>query len=164
MCLSLIRSHIDYGDLVWFPVLKKHIETVENIQRQSTKLLPELRNMSYKDWLKNLNLPTLLYQWKHADMIQVFKIIKGMIDIHFEEFFQLAELSTGGHTCNLKLFKPRCCKSVRLSSFASRVIENWSSLSEEVILLRQYFSLKLNWINFGLITDLRILIHVYTVY
>ena len=41
LCLykSLVRSHLDYGDLVWYPVLKKYISMVENVQRRSTRLI-----------------------------------------------------------------------------------------------------------------------------
>ena len=94
---------------------------VENMQRRSTRLLPELRHMSYKDRLKELNLPTLLYRRQRADMTQVFKIMKGIDDIAFEDFFQMADSLTRGHT--LKLFKPRCNKSVRQNSFSMRIIE-----------------------------------------
>ena len=56
---SIIRPIIDYGDSVWNPSLKKHIQMIENIQRRGTKLVPELININYTDRLKMLNLPTL---------------------------------------------------------------------------------------------------------
>lgn len=142
LCLykSLIRSHLDYGDLVWFPVLKKHIRIVENVQRRSTRLLPGLRHLTYRDRLKELNLPTLLYRRKRADMIQVFKIMKGIDDISIEDFFQVADSSTRGH--NFKLFKPRSYKSVRQNSFSLRVIEDWNSLPEDVVSSKTVFQFK----------------------
>ena len=36
------NSSIDYGDSMWNPSLKKHIQMIENIQRRGTKLVPEL--------------------------------------------------------------------------------------------------------------------------
>ena len=39
------------------------------------------------------SLPILPYRRKRADMIQVFKIMKGIDDIPFDEFFQIAESS-----------------------------------------------------------------------
>ena len=63
LCLykSLVRSHLDYGDLNWFPVLKKHIRMIENVQRRATRILSTLRHLSYSERLQELNLPTLLY-------------------------------------------------------------------------------------------------------
>ena len=42
---TIIRPIIDYGDSVWNPSLKKHIQMIENIQRRGTKLVPELENI-----------------------------------------------------------------------------------------------------------------------
>ena len=84
---------------------------VENVQRRATRLLPELRHLSYSERLQELNLSTLLYRRKRADMIQVFKIMKGFDDIRIEDFFEFADSTTRGHS--LKLFKPRFVKSVR---------------------------------------------------
>ena len=76
-----------------------------------------------------LNLPMQLYRRKIADMIQVFKIMKGIDDVHIEDFFfQVSDTSTRGH--DLKIYKPRCNKSIRQHSFSLRVIEEWNSLPE----------------------------------
>ena len=86
---SIIRPIIDYGDSVWNPCLKKHIQMIENITRRGTKLVPELRNISYTDRLKKLNLPTLKYRRNRGDLIQVFKILNGYYNISWEDFFTL---------------------------------------------------------------------------
>ena len=77
---SIIRPIIDYGDSVWNPSLKKHIQMIDNIQRRGTKLVPELVNINYtdSDRLKILNLPTLKYRRKRGDLIQVFKILNTL--------------------------------------------------------------------------------------
>ena len=67
-----MRSHLDNEDLIWFPFLKKHIRMIGNVQRRGTRVLPELRHLSYCERRKELNLPTLLYRRRRADMIQVF--------------------------------------------------------------------------------------------
>ena len=102
---SLVRSHLDYGDLIWFPVLKKHISMIENVQRRATRILSTLRHLSYSERLQELNLPTLLYRRGRADLILVFKIIKGIDDIPIDDFIQLSESTTRGHSH--KVFKPR---------------------------------------------------------
>ena len=100
---SIIRPIIDYGDSVWNPSLKKHIQMIENIQRRGTKLVPELVNINYTDRLKMLNLPTLKYRRKRGDLIQVFKILNGHYDINWEGFFTLdtdRTHNTRGHSKN----------------------------------------------------------------
>ena len=111
---SIIRPIIDYGDSVWNPSLKKHIQMIENIQRRGTKLVPELININYTDRLKMLNLPTLKYRRKRGDLIQVFKILNGHYDINWEDFFTLdivfpikRNSRGGGAPCCPKA--PPCC-------------------------------------------------------
>ena len=60
---------------VWSPHLNKYKEQLENVQRRATKLVPELKQLSYPDRLKKLNLPTLAYRRARGDMIQVYKIL-----------------------------------------------------------------------------------------
>lgn len=85
---SLVRPIIDYGIVVWYPSTKKHIQTIENIQRRATKLVNSLKNLPYEERLRQLNLPTLLYRRERYDQIQVFKIINNFDNISAEKFFQ----------------------------------------------------------------------------
>ena len=50
---TLVRPILDYGNTIWFPILKKDIRSIENIQRRITKLLPELSQLSYKERLQS---------------------------------------------------------------------------------------------------------------
>ena len=40
---SLVRSKLDYGNIVFYPTIKKYIQVLENAQRRATRLIPELR-------------------------------------------------------------------------------------------------------------------------
>ena len=57
--------------------------------------------------------------------------MKGIDDVSKENFFQIADSSTRGHS--LKLFKPICSKSVCQHSFSVRIIEEWISLREDIV-------------------------------
>ena len=54
---TLIRPILDYGNLIWFPTLKKDIRAIENVQRRITKILQELSNLCYEEKLKRLYQP-----------------------------------------------------------------------------------------------------------
>ena len=58
---SLLRSHLDYGNLIYYPTTKKNKQVLENAQRRATRMVPELRGMSYRERLMELNLSTLEY-------------------------------------------------------------------------------------------------------
>ena len=77
---SLVRSKLDYGNIVFYPTTctKKYVQVLENAQRRATRLILELRGLTYQEHLIELNLPTLHYRRKRFDIIQVFKIIHKM--------------------------------------------------------------------------------------
>ena len=44
---ALVRPQLEYSEAVWSPFTKKDIDTIENVQKRATKLIPSLRNMDY---------------------------------------------------------------------------------------------------------------------
>ncbi len=67
--MGIIRRTFKYMDKdIWAPHHKKHINAIENVQRRATKLVPGPYDMSYKEGLQLLNLPSLAFQ-----RIEVFK-------------------------------------------------------------------------------------------
>ena len=53
---SLVRSQLEYTSSVWFPYRKSLINEIESIQRRATKLIPNLKNLTYTERLKHLKL------------------------------------------------------------------------------------------------------------
>ena len=82
---------------MWFPTLKKDIRVKESIQRRATRLLSQLRHLSYIQRFKELNLSPLLYRRRRGDLRHVFKIINGFDDTAKKELFQMLNTSTHGH-------------------------------------------------------------------
>jgi len=39
---SLVRSHLEYANRVWYPTKRTDIDKLERIQKRATKLIPEL--------------------------------------------------------------------------------------------------------------------------
>jgi len=77
---SLVKSHLEYANSVWDPKRKSDVDKLERVQKTAIKLMPELFKRSYSDRLKALNLPMPKYRRHHGDMIELFKIIKGIYD------------------------------------------------------------------------------------
>ena len=34
---TLVRTHTDYGNSIWYPITKKNKQAIENLQRRATK-------------------------------------------------------------------------------------------------------------------------------
>ena len=66
---SLVRTHTDYGNSIWYPVTKKNKQAIENLQRRATKIVPEIKDLSYEERLRELNPPILEYRRRRGDLI-----------------------------------------------------------------------------------------------
>ena len=64
--VSLVRPVFYYGYCVRSPRFKMDVTKIEQVQRRATRLIPELRDKSYKDRLKQLRLPSLYHRQKEV--------------------------------------------------------------------------------------------------
>ena len=69
---AIVRPHLEYCIQAWRPYRKKDIYTLERIQSRATKMIPELRDLSYEERLKECGLTTLETRRLIGDQIEVF--------------------------------------------------------------------------------------------
>ena len=98
----------------------------------ATKLVKSISHLPYGERLKKLSLTTLYYRRQRADVLQVFRIIKGIDKLDIGNFFELN--SRPSRYNSLKLIKPRALTSHKQFSFSHRVINNWNELLDSVVL------------------------------
>ena len=85
-----VRPHVEYGQVMWTPHLKRYITILENVQCWETKLVDGFHHMSYSERLKKLNPPSLVYRRARGNITEIF--------IHFHSY----------NNCTLpKNFRPR---------------------------------------------------------
>ena len=56
---AIVRPHLEYGIQEWRPYRKKDEDTLYLIQRRATNIIPELRDLSYEERLKECGLTTI---------------------------------------------------------------------------------------------------------
>lgn len=81
---AFIRPHLEYAAYVWNDLSKADTLRIEKNQQRATKLVIGLKTKIYEDRLKELNLTTLgvvLDRRKRGDLIQVFKLMRGLEDM-----------------------------------------------------------------------------------
>ena len=104
-------------------------------------MFPDLKDKPYQDRLKDLGLWTLEERRNRADMIEVFKIMKGLSNISPEKLFEIDNSSrTRGHS--MKIVKHRFLSTVRQHSFSQRVITRWNNLDEKAVSAKTVNSFK----------------------
>ena len=105
----------------WRPYRKKDIDKLESIQRRATKLIPELRDLSYENRLLQCGLTTLETRRLRGDQLEVFKIMNGYEDVDRNMFFKL-KAGSRNRRHNAALVKEQCRLDMRKYYFSQRVI------------------------------------------
>ena len=106
---------------------------MEGVQRRMTKLIPELRNKTYKERLEHLNLMTLEQRHIRQDMITMFNIINNKIDIDIQDIIDIVggEAKTRGNSLRIR---PKNVKlNVRKHTYFCRIWKTWNLLSEDTV-------------------------------
>ena len=129
--VTYIRPLLEYNTQIWSPHLVGDINLIENVQRRFTKFLPGLQNLSYIQRLTALNLETLEVRRIIFDLILMFKIVRGLVDINPNDFFQFNESSTRGHCYKIRVQFSRI--NSRKYFYTNRVVPIWNSLDSDTV-------------------------------
>jgi len=111
----------------------KDIENIEKVQRRATKHVKSLRGLLYEQRLRQLNLPTLRYPRHRGNMIEVYKILRGIYDTDISA--GILELTQDSKTRehSLKLVAQHSKMEIRSNCFTVGVVKPWNSLPEYVV-------------------------------
>ena len=141
---AYVRPHLEYCIQAWSPYHQKDTKLLERVQRRATKLVKGFQHLSYEERLKKLNLKSLSYRRHKADMVQVFKCIKGIDKLNFGNMFKFSNTGkTRGH--KYKLQKQKFKTGIRQNFFSQRVINSWNNLPSSVINSSSLFAFKKNF-------------------
>ena len=88
---TLVRLHVEYCVSSWSPYYKKDKELLEKVQRRFTKMIINVEGLSYEDRLQSLKLWSFEERRNRQDLIEVFKMAKGMTRLRLQELFMLEE-------------------------------------------------------------------------
>ena len=128
---AYVRPHLEYCIQAWHPVYKKDLDSLERVQRKATKMIRGFNNKNYYERLCSLNMFSLHYRRLRGDLIELFKIQKGLDKLEFRNMFKYNCNATRGH--DFKLLKNQTRTRQRQSFFTQRVIDHWNSLPSEII-------------------------------
>jgi len=95
-------------------------------------MMPGLKGKPYKDCLKTLELPSLLYKNKQGDIVQMFKMKAKIENLPFDKFFRKTAIhQTRGHS--EKVYKPEARKHTFANFFSVQAVNTWNNLPEHTI-------------------------------
>ena len=112
---------------MWSPIYKWQSSLIEKVQRRVTKLLPCIKDFSYIDRLKFLNITTLKYRRLRGDLIQIYKIIYKHDKVN-NNFIEFSDMNSTRNNY-LKLKKNFTKNSIRSNFLTNRITNTWNKLS-----------------------------------
>jgi hypothetical protein len=121
------RPILEYASVIFSPHHKYLIDALENVQRRFTKKLAGQYNLSYLERLKVCNLDLLETRRLHSDVVMVFKILHGFVNIDLNDSISVSCNSvTRGNNFKLKKYYARL--DIRKYFFVSRCVDVWNNL------------------------------------
>ena len=131
---SFVRPHLEYGQVIWSPHLRKHINMIENVQIRATKLIDGFGKLSYSERLKRINLPTLAYPRLRGDMIETFKHFHSYDPAILPPSFKPRDRLSRCHNHQIQPIIPKDGeRGVHKNSFYCRVVDTWNNLPKDVV-------------------------------
>ena len=124
---SLVRPHLEYGNIIWNPVLKRQSISIEKVQRRATKLLKPCRDLPYTERLKYLGLYSLKGRRSRGDLIETYKMFNGFTDADPFRFFDPAPTNITRNS-DKKIFINHHRNRMHKNVFSHRVAPHWNSL------------------------------------
>ncbi|XP_043216652.1 uncharacterized protein LOC122378954 [Amphibalanus amphitrite] len=138
---ALVRPFLEFGNAIWGPFSKEDQKRLERVQRRATRLITDLRDLPYPDRLRRLGLPSLHYRRRRGDMVTVYQLFHGLLDVPLESLLTRHEAqNTRGH--QWKLRKPNAKHLSRRNAFSVRIINDWNALPTDVVAAESLSSFK----------------------
>ena len=151
---TYVRPILESNTSVWSPFYLKDISHIESVQRSYTRTAFRrcgIAFSSYGDRLKKINLKSLEERRLVFDLLLVYKIIYGLCDLNFTDFFIFnnSNYNLRRHSLQIKCTKDNLSQKWQNSYFC-RVVKIWNSLSENVVRSINIFSFKRKLFNTNL--------------
>ena len=115
--ISLVRSVLDYGSIIWDPYLSRDIEKLEKVQRQAARFITgdyhSREEGSVTKMLETLELETLERRRSSCRLVFLFKVVEELVPaINPEEFLK--------HQKPKRQIKPKQCTGYKSSNLVEK--------------------------------------------
>ncbi len=105
---------------------------MEKLQRLATRMVKGIRDFSYEDRLRSLNLFSIERRLIRGDLILAYSMLQGRLDMPFEEILEApCECNLCRHDFQLR--NRRFHRARRGTTFSVRLPSKWNALPLEVV-------------------------------
>ena len=142
---AFVRPILEYAVAVWSPWTDADCQILEKVQRRAVRAMCDVRGYTYEEKLRDAGLVLLEERRIRGDLIEVFKVMRGINKVRMEEWFELVDGAQRNTRQNADINevgeaerRPDTLKSerarleVRKNFFTVRVVEPWNSLPANI--------------------------------
>ena len=110
------------------------INIIKNVQKRPTKLVEGIIDIPYKERLRKLELPTLVYRRARGDMIELYKHFHIYNQDSLSTSFKPCKRTSRKHGFQLHILKPKDgIRGLQANSFYFRTAKIWNNLPKDVV-------------------------------
>jgi hypothetical protein len=127
---TLVLPILEYASVVWNPVYTTDVVKIESVLRRFTKRAQRkcgVAGESYGSRLKRWKIPTLEYRRVIADLVWVYKVLYGYVDVNRDLFFRIYQTDTEIKIYPLPL-SSGLKNNTQTNTLAYRTYQIWNTL------------------------------------
>ena len=84
-----VRPQLEYAASVWAPWTEANCELLEGVQRRAIRMMSNVKGRNYEEKLKDAGFMLLKERRLRGDMIETYKVMKGISQVNIEDWFQM---------------------------------------------------------------------------
>jgi hypothetical protein len=144
---SFVRPLLEYSSIIWCPYTQTSTDNIERVQKRMCRMIPAIKSLSYRDQLNHLGLLSLRARRLRYQIIVIFKLLRGLLNMKLSDFFEIIQSSnTRGH--NLRIRAKFSSHNYRLHFFTVSAIDLWNQLSQDDVDFQTVQAFKLRLVPF----------------
>ena len=120
-----VRPHLDYGMTACPPDSEAEAKLLERVQAKATALVYGMKGINADERRRRLGLMSLKERRERGDMIEVFKILKGLTRIDASDFWEVRDARNGARLVKELATNGR---RQRQNFFTYRIVQRWNLL------------------------------------
>ena len=89
MYKTYVRPHLEYCLQAMGPYMRQDVEALEKVQRRAPRHMAQMRQLTYEERLKKLQLPCIKERALRGDLIETYKILTRKLEVDPLTFFKV---------------------------------------------------------------------------
>ena len=136
---TYVRPHLEYCAQAWSLWTKGDIDLLESVQERALGMVTNFKGRTYAEKLAEAGMTTLEERRRRGDLIQAYRVLRGVDDVDPEIWFDVAQTRDGATATrqnrgflNVEREEGRKRNEVHKNFWSQRVIDPWNNLPDTV--------------------------------